>query len=85
MDIRLTVGQNLRRIRLERGLSQEALAHYARIAPSFLSQIENGTRSATITKLHDLAMTLRIPIAELFVEGNAPTKGLPRGRRVAKV
>lgn len=84
MDIRLVVGRNLRKARLKRGLSQEALAHDARVAISFLSQLENGSRSATITKLHAIAMALQIPIAELFVESHAPVKGLPRGRRVAR-
>jgi transcriptional regulator with XRE-family HTH domain len=82
MDVRRVVGRNLKRARLERGLSQEALAHDAQIAPSFLSQIENGIRSPTITKLQDLATTLRIPIVEFFAESKAtPGKGLPRGRR----
>lgn len=82
MDIRRLVGKNLRRLRLERGLSQEALAHDADIAPSFLSQIENGKRSPTITTLQTLATTLRTQIVELFADGRpSPTKGLPRGRR----
>ncbi len=82
MDIRRIVGRNLRRLRLERGLSQEQLAHDAEIAPSFLSQIENGKRSATVTLLQDLATTLRVPIVELFSDDKpTPAKGLPRGRR----
>ena len=82
MDIRRAVGKNLQRVRLERGLSQEALAHDARIAPRYLSQIENGSRSPTITKLQDLASTLTIPIVEFFAESKlSPARGLPRGRR----
>ena len=82
MDVRRLVGRNLRRLRLDRGLSQEQLAHDAGIAPSYLSQIENGTRSPTVTKLQDLATTLRTPIVEFFAESKlAPAKGLPRGRR----
>lgn len=82
MDVRRVVGRNLRRVRLERGLSQEALAHDAGSTPSFVSQIESGTRSPTITKLNDLATALRVPITEFFAEIKAaPLKGLPRGRR----
>ncbi len=82
MDIRKIVGRNLRLLRLERGLSQEALAHDADMAPSFLSQIETGQRSPTITLLDRLAKTLRVSIVEFFSDskGAAP-KGLPRGRR----
>lgn len=81
MDIRITVGENLRRIRLAKELSQEALAHDAGIAPSFLSQIENGKRSATITTLDVLVKALKVPITELFAPPVVKPKGLPRGRR----
>jgi transcriptional regulator with XRE-family HTH domain len=81
VDIRITVGGNLRRIRLAKGFSQEALAHEAGIAPSFLSQIENGKRSATVTTLDVLTKALKAPITELFVPSPPKPKGLPRGRR----
>ena len=81
MDVRVTVGGNLRRARLARGLSQEALAAEAGIAPSFLSQIENGKRSATITTLDVIAKALQMPIVDFFAAPAAAPKGLPRGRR----
>lgn len=85
MDVRKLVGRNLRRLRLERGLTQEGLAHDADIAPSFISQIENGKRSPTVTLLDTLAKTLRAPIVEFFTETEpSPIKGLPRGRRTRK-
>jgi transcriptional regulator with XRE-family HTH domain len=85
MDVRRLVGRNLRRLRLERGLSQEALAHDAEVAPSFISQIESGKRSPTVTLLDDLARALRMPIVEFFSETKPmPAKGLPRGRRSRK-
>lgn len=82
MDIRITVGKNLRRVRLERGLSQETLAAEAGIAPSFLSQIENGKRSATVTTLDVLAKALKTPIVEFFTVPFTVSRGLPRGRRM---
>jgi DNA-binding XRE family transcriptional regulator len=85
MDVRRNVERNLRRLRLERALTQEAFAHDARIAPSFLSPIETGQRSPTVTLLQRLATALRVPIVEFFSEAKpAPTKGLPRGRRTRK-
>lgn len=85
MDIRQLVGQNLRRARLERGLSQEELAHEAGISTSFLSQVESGIRSLTITKLQDLARALRVPIPKLFVvDGGASSPPSTRVRRVPK-
>eukprot|EP01036_Dinobryon_divergens_P052756 gene52756-70526_t len=78
MDVRQTVGRNLRRLRVERGLSQEALAHDAGVAPSFVSQIENGLRSPTVTLLQDLADALKTPIVEFFAEGQPVPPQLPR-------
>ena len=83
MDIQQLVGRNLRRLRLERGLSQEALAYEARIAPSFLSQIENGKRSPTVTTLDLLAKAMKSPITEFFSEqkhSSSQVRSLPRGR-----
>lgn len=68
MDIRERVGANLRRIRRTSGMSQEVLAHRAGIAPSFLSQIENGKRSPTITTLDAIAGALNIQIVDLFLD-----------------
>jgi len=80
MDVRRLVGRNLRRLRLDRGVSQEQLAHDADIAPSYLSQIETGKRSPTVTLLQALATALRMPIVEFFADGKpSATKGLPRG------
>ena len=82
MDVRRLVGRNLRGLRLDRGLSQEQLAHDADITPSYLSQIESGKRNPTVTLLQVLATALRTPIVELFADEKPTTaKGLPRGRR----
>lgn len=85
MDIRRIVGRNLRRLRLDRGLSQEALAHDAGMAPSFLSQIENGKRSVTITKLQEIATALRVPIIEFFADAKAgAAKDIVNSRRIRR-
>ena len=68
MDIRETVGSNLRRIRLKSGMSQEALSHRAGLAPSFLSQFENGKRSPTIPTLAALAGALNFEVVEFFAK-----------------
>ena len=47
-------------------MSQETLSHRAGIVPSFLSQIENGKRSPTITTLDALAGALDVPITDFF-------------------
>ena len=43
MDLRDLFAQNLRRVRHERGLSQDDLAYEADVSRSYLSQVEKGS------------------------------------------
>lgn len=51
----LLVGQNIRLLRDELGLTQEALAHYLNISREQVSYYENGSRSIPTTQLNRLA------------------------------
>lgn len=66
MDIRKQVGANLRRMRLARGLSQEAFAHDAGIDRTYISGVERGVRNPTVLMLHELATALGVEPAELL-------------------
>ncbi len=82
MGIKDVVGANIRRLRLDRKLTQEQLAHDAGMATSFLSEIERGKRAATVTTLEGIATALSVQVADLFVvTARERPKGLPRGRR----
>lgn len=48
MDVVQILGQNVRRARKERGLSQEELALEAGMKRSYLSDLERGTRNPTV-------------------------------------
>lgn len=66
MDIRQRLGQNIKRLRLERGLSQEAFAHEAGLHRTYVSDIERGARNPTITVLEKLAKPLGVPASALL-------------------
>jgi transcriptional regulator with XRE-family HTH domain len=87
MDIRKQVGRNLRRLRLESGLSQEALAHESNIARNYMSGLERGVRNPTLLILGRLARVLGVSVSEITAVSSArelPTN-LPRGRHVKSV
>ena len=65
MDIRRQVGRNLKRIRTERGWSQEELAFESGLHRTYISGIERGARNPTIVILARLAETLRVPVDQL--------------------
>jgi transcriptional regulator with XRE-family HTH domain len=68
MDIRLTIGWNLRKIRVQRGFSQERLALDAGIDRSYVGRIERGMENVTIGALEALADALAIEVSELFAK-----------------
>lgn len=60
MDMRKVVGQNLKRLRLQRGLSQEELALAADIDRTYISALERGIYSASVTMIGKLAAVLKV-------------------------
>lgn len=65
-DIAIRVGENIRNLRLARGMSQEKLALRAGMNTSYLGQVERGEKSPTIVSLEKIAHALGIEIKELF-------------------
>ena len=65
MELRAVVGRNIKRLRVEKGLQQDALAHDAGLHVTYLSGIENGRRNMTLAVLERVARTLGVPETEL--------------------
>lgn len=84
MDGRTLVGLNIRRLRVERGISQERLAFDSGVDRSYLGGLERGEHNPTVDVLDRLATTLAVPLNALFVdrtENAIDNPGLPRGRK----
>ena len=62
------VGQRIRNIRRNRGVSQEELADRAGLDRSYMSGIERGVRNVTVLKLHAVARALKVRVRELLPE-----------------
>jgi transcriptional regulator with XRE-family HTH domain len=58
MDIRALVGRNVRRARIEQGLTQEELADRAGTSQFYVSSLEAGRRNPTIETVHALAVAM---------------------------
>lgn len=86
MEARKIVAWNVRRIRVERGLTIEDLAGDAEIDASYLARIERGSVNSSVDKLSALTRALKVRLVELFVEplpGAPAPKPLKAGRRKA--
>ena len=62
------LARNLRRIRVEHGLTQEKLSHASGVMQSHLSEIEAGKRNASIDLIGTIACAMNVPVAALFEE-----------------
>ncbi len=87
MDARERVAVNIRRLRVERGGSQEAFAVDAGVDRTYMSRIERRLENPTVTVLEKIAAALGVEIAALFADpgpdGGAPPS-LPAGRKRRK-
>ncbi len=67
MDLVQLLGRNVRKLRTEKGLSQEELAFRAGMKRSYLSDLERGTRNPTVRALARLAMALETDPSNLLI------------------
>ena len=66
MDIRKTVGRNIKVIRDSLGLSQEDLAHLSGVHRTYISGLERGVRNPTITIVQSIAVGLKVSASKLL-------------------
>jgi len=66
MDIRRQVGANVRRLREERGWSQEALAFECGLHRTYISGVERGIRNPTVLVVQEIASALGVTPARLL-------------------
>lgn len=83
MDGRARLAWNLRRLRGERGLSQEVLAVDSGVAAPYLSGIERGVANPTVDVLDRLAEALGVEVDTLLARPDAEL-GQPRPLRAGR-
>jgi transcriptional regulator with XRE-family HTH domain len=84
MDGAALVAWNLRRLRVARGLSQEALAVDAGLDRSFVGRLERGRENPSMATLDRLSAALHVKLVDLVVEPGVtdpPPTTLPKGRK----
>jgi transcriptional regulator with XRE-family HTH domain len=74
MDIREVFARNLRRLRQERNLSQEALAHEVGIDRTYVSSLERRVYACSIDLVDRLAIVLGVEASDLLIRPKKPKK-----------
>jgi transcriptional regulator with XRE-family HTH domain len=66
MDVRYRLAANMKRLRKERGWSQEALADEAELDRTYISGIERLVRNPTVTVIERIATALDCKFGDLL-------------------
>ena len=70
-DIKKIVGNNVRFIRFQTGLSQEKFYEQFDLSPKYLASIERGEVNMSVEFLANLATALNVSLTELILEDPA--------------
>ena len=65
-DWRVILGKNVRRLRQQRGLTQEELAFEAEIDLTYMGGIERGKRNPSLLVMARIADALSVPLTKLL-------------------
>lgn len=60
---------NMRRIRLEKNLTQEKVAEAAGLHPNYIGSVERGERNISICNIERIAIALGVAMTELVADG----------------
>ncbi|MCU1356372.1 MAG: putative transcriptional regulator, PvuIIC [Acidimicrobiales bacterium] len=63
-----TVGRNMRRMRLEAGMSQDQWAAHLGYHRTFIGSVERGRRNLTLRSVEQLADRLGVPPGDLIAD-----------------
>jgi len=66
MDDKIILGENVKRLRLYRGLEQTGLAEKTGLSPAVISRLERGVENITTDNIIKIAKALDVNLEELF-------------------
>lgn len=68
MDITRVFAENIKRLRRQQGLSQEALADLAGLHRTYIGAVERGERNITLLNANRIAEALGVELSECLKE-----------------
>ncbi|RAV02694.1 helix-turn-helix domain-containing protein [Paenibacillus sp. YN15] len=72
MEFKQLVGEQVRKARKLRGITQEKLAELSGVSLSYLSDVERSQRNISLESLGKIIEALRIEPAQLFTDDSIP-------------
>lgn len=65
-NLKLEFGQRVRKLRRERGFSQESLALASGLDRTYVGGVERGERNISLINIYKIAYAIGTPVKELF-------------------
>lgn len=65
-NIQILFGSHIRKLRKERGISQEKFALHIGMDRTYYASVEAGKRNISLVNIHKIANGLELPISKLF-------------------
>lgn len=62
----LKFGEQIRRLRKEKGMTQADLVYEAKVHGNLIGRIERGERAANLLQLHKISKALQVKVEQLF-------------------
>jgi XRE family transcriptional regulator, aerobic/anaerobic benzoate catabolism transcriptional regulator len=66
------LGERVRTLRNQRGMTRKALARYAKVSERYLAQLEAGLGNGSIVLLRRISRAIGLPVTQLVNEGAEP-------------
>lgn len=65
-NIKYIFGQRIKKLRKEKGLSQEKLAYICGLHRTYISDVERGSRNISLENIYAISKALDISLKDLF-------------------
>ncbi|WP_081948794.1 helix-turn-helix domain-containing protein [Litchfieldella xinjiangensis] len=65
-NILVKFGEEIRKLRTERGLTQEQLAELSNLDRTYISSVERGKRNISLKAIKSISDALNVPIMNIF-------------------
>ena len=78
-------GENFRRLRKRKKLSQEIVAERSGTSAPYISEVESGNANPTLHTMEKLAVGLGVEVAELFLFGQVPASPEQIKKRIKSI
>lgn len=72
MDIKFRFGQTIRKLRKERGMTQEKLGELSGLHASYIGGMERGERNPSLKSLQKISAALEVSLTDTFAMTEEP-------------